>query len=65
MGKMEAKNTVTGEKIIVDIDTAMAGIVPISQLIELIDSDKMIEMRRLKDEQIVKKGEESGWNTTS
>lgn len=53
------------QELTIKMDSAMAGVVPISKLMDLIDSEEMIEMRKKKDEETKKKDEESGWRTTS
>ncbi len=39
-----------GQKYKMNVDSAMEGVVPIQKLMDLIDSDEMIEMRRKSDE---------------
>jgi hypothetical protein len=39
-----------GQELIIEMDSAMAGVVPVSKLMDLIDSEEMIEMRKEKDE---------------
>jgi hypothetical protein len=60
-----AKDLDTGRDVLIELDSAMAGVVPVSKLMDLIDSEEMIEMRKNDDEEARKKNEESGVDLTS
>jgi hypothetical protein len=60
-----AKDLDTGRDILMELDSAMAGVVPVSKLMELIDSPEMIEMRKTIDDETKKKDDESGVQLTS
>ena len=48
--KEKAKDLETNRTLVIEMDSAMAGVVPVSKLMDLIDSEKIVEMRKKKDE---------------
>jgi len=52
--KEKAKDIETERTLVIEMDSAMAGVVPVSKLMDLIDSEEMIEMRKKKDEETIK-----------
>jgi hypothetical protein len=63
--KEKAKDLETDRTLVIEMDSALAGVVPVSKLMELIDSEEMIEMRKKKDENTKKNDDESGVRVTS